>query len=62
MVNIKRKNANFAARAQAGKKTTRPSKTLQKRSATKWLVGTMLFLVVGGTVVELLRLIFLGTL
>jgi hypothetical protein len=46
---IKRKNANFAARAQAGKRTTRPSRSLQRRGATKWVIGAMLFLAVGGS-------------
>ncbi|KLT39923.1 hypothetical protein CC85DRAFT_288010 [Cutaneotrichosporon oleaginosum] len=59
---IKRKNANFAARAAAGKRTTRPSKSLQRRGAAKWVIGAMLFLAVGGTVVEIIRLIVYGTL
>nr|XP_031862972.1 uncharacterized protein CI109_001447 [Kwoniella shandongensis]KAA5530044.1 hypothetical protein CI109_001447 [Kwoniella shandongensis] len=45
---IRRKNANFAARAQAGKKTARPPRSAQKRSVATWVLIAMGFLVVGG--------------
>lgn len=32
----------------AGKRTTKPSRTLRSRNTAKWIVGLMLFLVVGG--------------
>ncbi|ORX33685.1 hypothetical protein BD324DRAFT_639157 [Kockovaella imperatae] len=56
---IKRKNANFAARAQAGKRTTRPARTGQKQSLGMWMLLGIGFLLVGGTVVELVRMIFM---
>ncbi|WWD16552.1 hypothetical protein CI109_100979 [Kwoniella shandongensis] len=46
---IRRKNANFAARAQAGKKTARPPRSAQKRSVATWVLIAMGFLVVGGS-------------
>ncbi|KAK6907296.1 hypothetical protein V866_003884 [Kwoniella sp. B9012] len=58
---IRRKNANFAARAQAGKKTVRPPRSATKRSVGTWVLIAMGFLVVGGTVVELIRLIVFGS-
>lgn len=46
---IRRKNADFAARAQAGKRTTRPARSVQKRSVGTWVLFAMGFLVVGGS-------------
>ncbi|RSH94634.1 hypothetical protein EHS25_004438 [Saitozyma podzolica] len=46
---IKRKNANFAARAQAGKRTNRPARSQQRRSVGTWVLIAMGFLLVGGS-------------
>jgi len=46
---IRRKNANFAARAQAGKKTARPARSTQRRSVGTWVLLGMGFLLVGGS-------------
>jgi hypothetical protein len=46
---IKRKNANFAKRAQAGKRTTRPARSETRRSVGTWVLMGMGFLVVGGS-------------
>ncbi|RSH84306.1 uncharacterized protein EHS24_005821 [Apiotrichum porosum] len=54
---IRRKNANFVARATAGKSTTRPARSKQRGVGT-WVLAGLFFLLVGGTVVELIRLIF----
>jgi hypothetical protein len=48
---IKRKNANFAARAQAGKRTARPARSQQRRSVGTWVLIAMGFLLVGGSTV-----------
>jgi hypothetical protein len=45
---IRRKNANFAARSVAGKKTSRPAKK-GKHSVGTWVLAGMLFLLVGGS-------------
>ena len=49
---IRRKNASFAARAQAGKRTSRPARSGQKRSAGTWVLIGMGFLLVGGSEFE----------
>lgn len=46
---IRRKNANFAARAQAGKRTARPPKSAQRRSVATWVLIVIGFLLVGGS-------------
>ncbi len=46
---IKRKNANFASRAVQGKRTARPARSTQKRSAATWVLIGMGFLLVGGS-------------
>ncbi|KAK1927506.1 hypothetical protein DB88DRAFT_478255, partial [Papiliotrema laurentii] len=58
---IKRKNANFQARATAGKRTARPARSAQRRTVGTWVLLAMGFLLVGGTVVELIRLIVYGS-
>ena len=64
---IKRKNANFAARAQAGKRTTRPARSETRRSVGTWVLMGMGFLVVGGsksllnTILDLRRENWLGS-
>lgn len=57
---IRRKNANFAARAQAGKRTARPPRSAQRRSVATWVLIVIGFLLVGGTVAELIRMIVMG--
>ncbi|ODN97374.1 hypothetical protein L198_03938 [Cryptococcus wingfieldii CBS 7118] len=57
---IRRKNANFAARAQAGKRTARPARSTQRRSVGTWVLIVMGFLLVGGTIAELVRLLVYG--
>lgn len=57
---IRRKNANFAARAQAGKRTARPARSVQRRSVATWVLIVIGFLLVGGTVAELVRMIVMG--
>lgn len=46
---IRRKNANFAARAQAGKRTARPARSVQRRSVATWVLIVIGFLLVGGS-------------
>jgi ribosomal protein L4 len=46
---IKRKNANFANRAQLGKRTARPARINTKRSTGTWVLIAMGFLLVGGS-------------
>ncbi|WVF67141.1 hypothetical protein IAT40_001886 [Kwoniella sp. CBS 6097] len=52
---IRRKNANFAARAQAGKRTVRPPRSATKRSVGTWVLIAMGFLLVGGTALEVVE-------
>jgi hypothetical protein len=59
---MKKKNDKFASDARAGKKPTKPSRQerLLKRSPLSlWTLGIVLFVVVGGVVFELARIIFL---
>ncbi|EPQ60128.1 hypothetical protein GLOTRDRAFT_30852, partial [Gloeophyllum trabeum ATCC 11539] len=57
----RQKNAKFANAARAGKKPTNPSRQelLSKRSPVSlWTLGIIIFVIVGGVIFELLRLIF----
>jgi len=59
---LRRRNAQFAEKARAGKKTVKPSRQeiLSKRSPLSlWALGAVLFVVVGGVFLELLRVLFL---
>ncbi|EIW87149.1 hypothetical protein CONPUDRAFT_44668, partial [Coniophora puteana RWD-64-598 SS2] len=59
---MRQKNAQFANAARAGKKPTKPSRQeqLSKRSPVGLAaLGVILFVVVGGVVFELIRLMFL---
>ncbi|KZT27561.1 hypothetical protein NEOLEDRAFT_1060563, partial [Neolentinus lepideus HHB14362 ss-1] len=57
----RQKNAKFANAARTGKKPTNPShqELLSKRSPISlWALGIVIFVVIGGVIFELLRLIF----
>ncbi|KAI6031351.1 hypothetical protein PISMIDRAFT_671094 [Pisolithus microcarpus 441] len=59
---LRQKNAQFANAVRSGKKAVRPSRQeqLSKRSPISlWALGIVLFVVVGGVLFELVRLIFL---
>lgn len=55
---IKRKNANFAARAQAGKNTRRPARSGQKANVGLWVVIIIGVLAGGTFLLEFLSLFF----
>ncbi|KZV67625.1 hypothetical protein PENSPDRAFT_47072 [Peniophora sp. CONT] len=59
---IKQRNAQFNAKARAGKNPVNPSR--QERAAKqsplgKWALAAVIFVVLGGGLFELLRLFFL---
>ncbi|TRM61665.1 hypothetical protein BD626DRAFT_501774 [Schizophyllum amplum] len=59
---MRQRNAKFAAAARSGKKPTHPSRQdrLAKRSpVSTWALGLVVFVVCGGVLFELARLIFL---
>jgi len=59
---LRRKNAEFAKAVKSGKKAVRPSyqERMAKRSPINlWALGMVLFVVVGGVIFELARLLFL---
>ncbi|KAK7686636.1 hypothetical protein QCA50_010236 [Cerrena zonata] len=59
---LRQRNAQFANKARAGKNPVKPSRQekLAKRSPISlWALGIVLFVVLGGVLFELLRLIFL---
>ncbi|KAH7930460.1 hypothetical protein BV22DRAFT_64806 [Leucogyrophana mollusca] len=59
---MRKKNAQFASAARAGKKPTKPSRQekLAKRSPISlWALGMVLFVVVGGVIFEIARILFL---
>jgi len=59
---LRHRNAQFAEKARAGKKPTKPSRkeVLAKRSPLSlWALGLVLFVVVGGVILELLKMFFL---
>ncbi|KAG2050611.1 hypothetical protein BDR06DRAFT_940109 [Suillus hirtellus] len=59
---LRRKNAQFANAVRSGKKAVKPShqEMLAKRSPINlWALGVILFVVMGGVLFELARLVFL---
>jgi len=59
---LRRKNAQFANAVRSGKKAVRPShqERMAKRSPISlWALGIVLFVVVGGVIFELAKLLFL---
>jgi len=59
---MRQRNAKFAKDAREGKKPTRPSRQEQllKRSPLNvWALGIIVFVVLGGVLFELVRIIFL---
>ncbi|KAF8588327.1 hypothetical protein K439DRAFT_1629778 [Ramaria rubella] len=59
---IRQKNAAFNSNARAGKNPTKPSRAelATKRSPIGlWALGVILFVVFGGVVFEIVKLIFL---
>ncbi|OAX42082.1 hypothetical protein K503DRAFT_684025, partial [Rhizopogon vinicolor AM-OR11-026] len=59
---LRRKNAEFAKAVRSGKKAVKPSQQekMAKRSPINlWALGIVLFVVVGGVIFELARLLFL---
>ncbi|KAF9535731.1 hypothetical protein CPB83DRAFT_30422 [Crepidotus variabilis] len=59
---MRQRNAKFAKDVRAGKKATHPSRAdkLANRSALSlWALGLVVFVVVGGVLFELIRIIFL---
>jgi len=59
---LRQKNQLFANKARAGKKPTNPSrqeKLAKKSPISLWALGVIVFVVVGGVIFELVRIIFL---
>ncbi|KIJ66424.1 hypothetical protein HYDPIDRAFT_129269 [Hydnomerulius pinastri MD-312] len=59
---LRHKNAQFANAVRSGKKAVKPSRQeqLSKRSPVSlWALGMVLFVVVGGVLFELARIMFL---
>ncbi|KAJ7116828.1 hypothetical protein C8R43DRAFT_902351 [Mycena crocata] len=59
---MRQRNAKFATTAKAGKKPTHPSRAeqLAKRSPINiWALGIVVFVVMGGVLFEVVRLLFL---
>ncbi|KAG2155709.1 hypothetical protein DEU56DRAFT_724773, partial [Suillus clintonianus] len=59
---LRRKNAQFANAVRSGKKAVKPSRQdkMAKRSPLSlWALGVVLFVVIGGVLFELARLVFL---
>ncbi|RDB29145.1 hypothetical protein Hypma_016048 [Hypsizygus marmoreus] len=59
---MRQRNEKFAKDARAGKKPTHPSRQeqLAKRSPINiWALGVIVFVVLGGVLFELVRIIFL---
>ncbi|KAI5829281.1 hypothetical protein EV122DRAFT_267279 [Schizophyllum commune] len=59
---IRQRNAKFAAAARSGKKPThasRQEKLAKKSPVSTWTLGIIIFVVMGGVLFELARLIFL---
>jgi hypothetical protein len=59
---LRRKNAQFANAVRSGKKAVKPSRQemMGKRSPISlWALGIVLFVVIGGVLFELARLVFL---
>ncbi|KAN0100213.1 hypothetical protein V8E55_000197 [Tylopilus felleus] len=59
---LRHKNAQFASAVKAGKKAVKPSRQeqLSKRSPVSlWALGIVLFVVIGGVLFELVRILLL---
>ncbi|PFH48392.1 hypothetical protein AMATHDRAFT_149990, partial [Amanita thiersii Skay4041] len=59
---MRQRNAKFAKDAKAGRKPTHPSRLeqLSKKSPINlWALGVVVFVIVGGVIFELLRIIML---
>jgi len=59
---MRQRNAKFASTAKTGKNPTHPSRAelLAKRSPINvWVLGLVLFVVMGGVIFELVRIVFL---
>ncbi|TFY75839.1 hypothetical protein EWM64_g8173 [Hericium alpestre] len=59
---IRARNAQFASKARAGKNPVNPSrkeKLAKQAPVGLWALGLILFVVVGGVVFEIVRLVFL---
>ncbi|KAF7347508.1 Stress-associated endoplasmic reticulum protein [Mycena venus] len=59
---MRQRNAKFANTAKSGKKPTHPSRAeqLAKRSPLNiWVLGVIVFVVMGGVIFEVVRLLFL---
>ncbi|KAJ6469579.1 hypothetical protein C8R47DRAFT_989274, partial [Mycena vitilis] len=59
---MRQRNAKFASTAKSGKKPTHPSRAeqLAKRSPLNiWVLGVVVFVVMGGVLFEVVRLLFL---
>ncbi|KAF8845992.1 hypothetical protein BDN67DRAFT_890965, partial [Paxillus ammoniavirescens] len=59
---LRHKNAQFANAVKSGKKAVKPSRQeqLSKRSPVSlWALGIVLFVILGGVIFELARILFL---
>ncbi|KAJ7070669.1 hypothetical protein C8F01DRAFT_1107280 [Mycena amicta] len=59
---MRQRNAKFASTAKTGKNPTKPSRaeTLAKQSPINiWALGIIVFVVCGGVIFEVVRLVFL---
>ncbi|GBE77525.1 hypothetical protein BKA93DRAFT_254291 [Sparassis latifolia] len=59
---LRRRNAEFAEKSRTGKNPIKPSRReqLSKRSPISlWALGAIIFVVIGGILLEVLRLLFL---
>ncbi|KAJ7361347.1 hypothetical protein B0H14DRAFT_2677564 [Mycena olivaceomarginata] len=59
---MRQRNAKFANTAKSGKKPTHPSRAeqLAKRSPLNvWALGVVVFVVIGGVIFQIVRLLFL---
>ncbi|KAL4252515.1 Stress-associated endoplasmic reticulum protein [Abortiporus biennis] len=59
---LRKRNAQFAEKARAGKNpvnTSRQEKLAKRSPISLWALGAVLFVVLGGVLFELLRIIFL---
>lgn len=59
---MRQRNAKFANDVRAGKAATRPSrqdKLAHRSPLSLWALGVIVFVVIGGVIFELVRIIFL---
>ncbi|KAF8915062.1 hypothetical protein CPB85DRAFT_1218323, partial [Mucidula mucida] len=59
---MRQRNEKFAKDAKAGKKPTHPSRLEQKAKQSPlnlWVLAVIMFVVLGGVIFELARLVFL---